>query len=265
MIDFALIGGSGLYLPDMLDNAEEKTVDTPFGSIVYACGSFNGKKIIFIPRHGKGHSVPPHKINYQANIYGLKKLGVKRIIASAAVGSINVKMQVGELVIPNQIIDFTKLRKNTFFEGEDGKVVHTDFTNPYCGALSDVLFKSACLEGIKSHNKGTYICTEGPRFETSAEINMYRLIGGDIVGMTAMPEAILAREANICYASFALVTNLAAGLSENLITHQEVFECMKSTNEKLKPFIKKALSEIVKMDNKCACQTTISEAESLKI
>lgn len=259
MINVALIGGSGIYLPDMLKNVFENQVDTPYGSISYSCGEIEGNKVAFISRHGKGHSLPPHKINYHANIWGLKKIGVKQIIASTAVGSINPQMQVGDFVIPDQIIDFTKKRSTTFYNGENNKVVHVDFTNPYCQKLGKVLSLSADEEKIKAHIGGTYICTEGPRFETAAEISMYRNLGGDIVGMTSIPEAVLAREAEICYATFSLVTNLAAGISTTPLSHQEVYDCMKQTKSKLNDFIQNALIKITQTKDDCSCQHALKE------
>lgn len=259
MINVALIGGSGIYLPDMLSNVFEDFVETPYGSIIYSCGEINGKKVAFIPRHGKGHSVPPHKINYRANIWGLKKIGVKHIISSTAVGSLNSEMKVGEFVIPDQILDFTKSRVNTFFDGDEERVVHVDVTNPYCQTLCNILSGAAKQEGIVSHLGGTYVCTEGPRFETAAEIKMYQKLCGDIVGMTGIPEATLAREAEMCYATFSLVTNLAAGISATPLSHQEVYDCMKQTNSKIMAFLKNALTKIAVLADDCTCQQALKE------
>lgn len=259
MITTALIGGSGIYIPDMLDNVFEDCVDTPYGSITYSCGEIQGRKVAFIPRHGKGHSLPPHQINYHANIWGLKKIGVKYIIASTAVGSLNPHMNVGDFVIPDQLLDFTKGRSSTFFEGEGKKVVHVDFTNPYCGELSKILHAAAKEVGINAHEGGTYVCTEGPRFETAAEIKMYSMLGGDIVGMTGIPETALAREAEICYATFSLVTNLAAGISPTPLSHQEVYDCMKQTNDKITAFLKDALYKISAIEVDCTCHHALKE------
>ncbi len=265
MFEMAVIGGSGLYSPDMLEKTGEAEIATPYGEVSYFHGELNTKKIIFMPRHGKKHSVPPHKINYHANIWALKKLGVKHIIASTAVGSLNKEMRVGDLVIPDQLLDFTKGRSQTFFDGKDGKVVHVDVSSPYCLHLSGILFDCAKSTQLAAHLGGVYVCTEGPRFETAAEIKMYRQLGGDIVGMTSVPESILAREAEICYASFSLVTNLAAGVSPHKLTHKEVYDCMRETNDKLIPFLQKALAKIVQEPLDCECQHALAEFGGFKI
>ena len=265
MINVALIGGSGIYLPDMLENVFEDIVKTPYGDIKYSCGEINGRKIVFIPRHGKGHSVPPHKVNYHANIWGLKKLGVKYIVASTAVGSLNPDMQVGEFVIPDQLLDFTKSRSTTFFDGKDNKVVHVDLTNPYCQEVSSILAASAADTGIKVRKGGTYVCTEGPRFETAGEIKMYRILGGDIVGMTAVPELVLAREAEMCYATFSLVTNMGAGISEHPLSHQEVYDCVAQTNDKIMLFLKNALGVLAENDSDCTCLHAIKDFGGFKV
>lgn len=265
MVNVALIGGSGIYLPDMLEDVVEDTVETPYGKVTYSCGQINDKKIVFIPRHGKGHSVPPHKINYHANIWGLKKLGVKYIVASTAVGSLNPAMKVGEFVVPDQLLDFTKGRSTTFFDGKDNKVVHVDLTEPYCPAVSSIIADTAADTDITVHKGGTYVCAEGPRFETAAEIKMYRILGGDIVGMTAVPELVLAREAEMCYSTFSLVTNMAAGLSEHPLSHQEVYDCVAKTNDKIMAFLKKALAALSEKDFDCACLHAIKDFGGFKV
>lgn len=259
MYKVALIGGSGLYIPDMLECVKEESINTPYGQIKYSFGKINGEFVVFIPRHGKAHSVPPHKVNYHANIWALKKLGVKYIISSTAVGSFNSNMNVGDLVIPNQLLDFTKSRVSSFYNGESDKVVHVDVTIPYCEKVSGILVNCAEEEGLMCHSSGTYVCTEGPRFETAAEVNMYKQLGGDIVGMTGVPETILAREAEICYSTFSLVTNLGAGISEQALSHQEVYDCMKKTNEKLTAFIARSLNNLVKIDIDCSCHHALKE------
>lgn len=259
MFKVALIGGSGLYVPSMLKNVQEESLSTPYGQIKYSYGQIENENVIFIPRHGKGHSVPPHKVNYHANIWGLKKLGVKYIISSTAVGSFNSNMKVGDLVIPNQLLDFTKSRVVSFFNGENNKVVHVDVTNPYCQEVSDILVKCAQEEQITCHSSGTYVCTEGPRFETAAEVKMYQKLNGDIVGMTGVPEVILAREAEMCYATFSLVTNLGAGISPHALSHQEVYDCMKETNDKLTSFILRVLKVLVNFDLDCQCQHALKD------
>ena len=192
--------------------------------------------MVFLPRHGTGHSVPPHRINYQANIWGMRALGVEAIIATAAVGSLNPEMRPGDFVFVDQFIDFTKNRRQTFFDGRENGVAHLDFTEPYCPALRKTMAAAAgelrARPGAEFafHEKGVYICTEGPRFETPAEIRAYALLGADVVGMTSYPEVALAREAGICYATIAMVTNLAAGMAGGRLTHEEVLEVMAKTS-----------------------------------
>ena len=259
MSKVALIGGSGIYLPNMLDNIIESEMLTPFGTVMYSKGTIDNKEVIFMTRHGKKHSVPPHKINYRANIYALKKLGVKYIIASAAVGSLNKKMRVGDFVIPDQLLDFTKSRINSFYNGEDNKVVHVDVTDPYCKNLIEILASSAKKSNINPIVGATYVCTEGPRFETAAEIKMYEKLGGDIVGMTASPELVLAREAEMCYATFALVTNMAAGISKTQLSHQEVYDEMKVANDKIVLYLTNVLKHLVIYDDDCECLHALKE------
>jgi len=162
----AVIGGTGVYDPEILEDVQEKEIKTPFGDVTFILGSYKGKEVYFMSRHGKGHSLPPHKINYRANIWALKEMEVDRIISTAAVGSINKEMAPGSLVLIDQFIDFTKQRPLTFFEGKEGEVVHTDFTEPYCPQLRETIMK--VVEGFpyKIFDYGTYVCCEGPRFET---------------------------------------------------------------------------------------------------
>jgi 5'-methylthioadenosine phosphorylase len=250
-----LIGGSGLYSPGMLKNVEESAIDTPYGTAVYSHGEINNKKVAFMARHNQDHSVPPHMVNYRANIWALKKIGVKSIIAGTAVGSLNAKMNVGDLVIPDQLLDFTKTRVYTFFDGKnDKRVAHIDLTEPYCALLRKVLLRCAPKGDFLCHGGGTYVCTEGPRFETGAEIKMYKLLGGDIVGMTGVPELVLAREAQICYAAFSLVTNMAAGISETPLSHQEVFDCMAKSKERISLFVENVLAAVAELDEDCSCR-----------
>lgn len=223
----AIIGGTGVYDPDMLSDLQEVAVETVYGSPVpVVTGKYAGKEVVFLSRHGSKHSVPPHKINYRANIAALKKLGVQRVLATAAVGSLNPAMESGHLALVDQFIDFTKDRKSTYYDGGEAGVVHTDFTEPYCIEMRDILSRVAKDLNIRLHSKSTYVCAEGPRFETPAEIKMFRQWGSDLVGMTGVPEVVLARELGLCYNTIALVTNFAAGISPEKLTHQEVLEAM---------------------------------------
>lgn len=244
-----IIGGSGVYDPEMLSNTKEITVDTDYGAVNMVSGIHKQKKVYFLPRHGGKHSVPPHKINYRANIQALKDVQVERIISTSAVGSLNEDMKPGDFVLLDQFIDFTKTRVYTFF---DDKVVHTDMTIPYCPQLRNIIMDAAGVMDIPLHLHGTYICTEGPRFETPAEISMFGMMGGDVVGMTNVPEVVLAREAKICYASLAVVTNYAAGISLSRITHEEVIEIMDTSIETIKKLVTKTI-EMISKPKTCEC------------
>jgi 5'-methylthioadenosine phosphorylase len=227
----AVIGGSGVYNPSWMSDAVQEVVTTPFGDVEVTRGlaQGNSEAAVFINRHGRGHRLPPHRVNYRANIWALKQLKVQRIIATAAVGSLNPSMAPGALVLPDQFIDFTRSRPSTFFEGGDSQsgVVHADMSQPFCPALADLLVQSAELAEVVPTVRGaTYVCSEGPRFETPAEIRAFQMLGGDLVGMTAVPEAVLARELGMCYQTVALVTNWAAGLSDHPLSQQEVFDLM---------------------------------------
>ncbi len=221
---FAVIGGTGFY--DFLTGeVTPLTVDTPYGLVQMDRGQVEGREVYFLPRHGREHSIPPHRVNYRANLSALRALEVRNVLASAAVGSLSETMPPGSLALLTQFLDFTKSRPTTFFDGEEG-VVHTDMSDPYCPHLRQELraAATALLEHLAP--EATYVCAEGPRFETPAEIRMYRQLGGDLVGMTSVPEVVLAREAGLCYASVAIVTNWAAGVVPEPLRHEQVSSFM---------------------------------------
>lgn len=203
-----VIGGSGLYEMEGLTDLQEVTVDTPFGapSDSYVTGMLNGVKMVFLPRHGRGHRLLPSEVPYRANIYGMKRLGVQRIISVSAVGSMKEAIVPGHIVIPDQFFDRTQGKRASTFFGE-GVVAHVQFADPVCRDLSVVLADAARRVGATVHQGGTYICIEGPNFSSRAESNTYRSWGVDVIGMTNIPEARLAREAEICYATVALATD----------------------------------------------------------
>lgn len=241
----------------MLENVREETVDTPYGSVTLRIGQCQGKGVAFLARHGSDHSVPPHKINYRANIFALAKIGVTRVIATNAVGSLRERMAPGHFVLANQFIDFTKGRPSTFFEGGEAGVAHVDMTAPYCPQLNGVLYETAKPLGITIHDGGTYVCTEGPRFETPAEIEMFQQWGGHLVGMTGVPEVVLAREAGLCYSSISMVTNYAAGLAGYPLTHEEVLQVMERNTEQLRDLIVEAIPRLP--DTRlCGCGNTVT-------
>ncbi len=224
MRGIAIIGGTGLTSLPGLSISDETFVATPFGDTSAALikGQLNNQKIIFLARHGAEHTIPPHKVNYRANIWALKEAGADYMIAINAVGGINTSLQPGQLVIPDQLIDYTYAREMTFFDAEDSPVTHVDFTEPYCHELRNSLLDAADKNGIELATAGTYGVTQGPRLETAAEIRRMAQDGCDIVGMTGMPEAVLARELGCCYASISVIANLAAGLGEGEITMAEI-------------------------------------------
>lgn len=224
MTGIAIIGGTGLTALPGLEILEQHPMQTPFGtaSAPAILGYYYDKPVIFLARHGTEHTIPPHKINYRANIWGLKQLGTTRIISVAAVGSIATAMRPCDLVIPHQLIDYTWGREPSFFSEDLTHVTHIDFTHPYCQTLREQLLTAARQVDCQTHEQGIYGVTQGPRLETIAEINRMERDGCDIVGMTAMPEAALARELDICYASCAVVANEAAGRNPTELTMAEI-------------------------------------------
>ena len=249
----AIIGGTGVYTQDLLEDKKIITAETRYGSVSLTRGTYQGQTIYFLARHGGGHSVPPHLVNYRANIAALKKLGAEAVIATAAVGTLNESMPPGSRIILDQFIDFTKNRVQTFFEGQGGEVVHTDFTEPYCPCVNEAIIKGAEHCGEKVIVGGCYACAEGPRFETPAEIKMYKMLGADLVGMTNVPEVTLAREAGLCYATIALATNFAAGISKTPLSHEEVLAEMDRGKEGLKKLLVSAAS-FVEVKRSCGCE-----------
>lgn len=258
-VSLAVIGGTGVYDPRMLSEVREQTVTTPYGEVTVRIGRFQEREVAFVPRHGETHSVPPHRINYRANLWSLRELGVERTLATAAVGSLNPDMRPGDFVLVDQFIDFTRNRAQTFYEGGEEGVFHVDMTNPYCPELREFIFQCGNKLGFAVHQGGVYVCTEGPRFETPAEIRMFRQWGGDVVGMTNVPEVVLARELGICYAAIAVVTNYAAGISPAMLTHSEVLEMMRTNAERLRQIISAAL-EIIPLERNCSCAEVLKEA-----
>jgi len=242
----AIIGGSGLTSLKNLDVTRSDVVRTPYGEpsgpMVY--GRLNGKDVVFLPRHGPDHSIPPHRVNYRANIWALKEVGVGRIVAVAAVGGIASNLQARDLVFPDQIIDYTYGRSHTFFDGEERKVTHVDFTFPYCSDLRRCLTEAARRVGIAAIEKGTYGATQGPRFESAAEIRRMERDGADIVGMTGMPEAALARELDIRYAAIAVVVNRAAGKEESIISLKEIEAHLEAGMVKVRTLLESAIPAI---------------------
>ncbi|PKM82613.1 MAG: S-methyl-5'-thioadenosine phosphorylase [Firmicutes bacterium HGW-Firmicutes-14] len=262
MVRIGIIGGTGVYDPKILKDISEEHIRTDYGNIRVTVGKHNGIPVAFLPRHGEDHTIPPHRVNYRGNIMALRKLGVERILATGAVGSLNLKMNPGEFVLVDQFIDFTKNRPHTFFEDGEKGVVHIDMTEPYCREFRKIVATAAATLEIPLKTRGTYICTEGPRFETPAEIKMYSLLGGHLVGMTGVPEVVLAREAEMCYVTVAMITNFAAGISPKPLTHTEVLEAMGRSNDNLRKLIMRVI-EMIPEGRNCECQNSIEELGSL--
>ena len=236
-----LIAGTGFYNLPALKNGESKEIETPYGKAQIRSGEWNGARLIFLTRHGVGHSIPPHLINYRANIKAMKDLGVEQIIAINVVGGINPKLSPGDLCLIDDFIDFTSGRQHTFSDGSKPGVQHVDVTRPYDAKIQNALRQSAKESGILLHENGVYAGFNGPRFETPSEIRLAALAGATVVGMTGCPEVSLARELGIAYASIALVVNPAAGLSEAEITMDEINKALDLGKSKALTVIEGAL------------------------
>ena len=258
-VEIGIFGGTGIYDSGLLEDAHEVTVETPYGmpSDSITVGTFMGRKIAFLPRHGKKHSIPPHMINYRANIWAFKELGVTRIIAPSAVGSLKEEIEPGHFALPNQFLDFTKSRKGTF--SEEGRVIHISVADPFCPELQSSITSSAKKQGIDVHSNCTYVCIEGPRFSTKAESKFYRTTGGDIIGMTMVPECQLAREAQMCYASISTITDYDVW-AEKPVTAKEVLDTLSKNIKRTKQLLAELLKHIPKTRN-CGCSEALKEAE----
>jgi len=258
--NIGVIGGSGLYEIEGLTDIEEVRVDTPFGapSDAVILGSLEGRRLAFLPRHGRGHLLSPSEINYRANVYALKSLGVENIIAVSAVGSMREDIVPGHIVVIDQFYDHTKHRRSTFYEG--GVVAHVHFADPICPNLADVLEESARTAGATVHRGGTYINMEGPQFSTRAESNIYRKWGVDVIGMTNAPEAKLAREAEICYSTMALATDYDCWHEgEEDVSIEAVLAIIAKNVETAKATIKHAAAKLPTPAD-CACRSAMSHA-----
>jgi len=241
----AIIGGSGLAQLTELEVARRQIVRTPYGepSGPLTFGRLAGGEVAFLARHGYGHTLAPHEINYRANLWALRDRGVTRILAVCTVGGIARGLGAGSLVVPDQIIDYTWGRKSTYFEGAEQPVVHVDFTHPYCGETRRMLIEGAAQAGVEVVPRGTYAAVQGPRLETVAEIDRLERDGADLVGMTGMPEAALARELGIPYAALALVANPAAGrgTSAESISLEEISRVLKETMGRVRQVVGKVV------------------------
>lgn len=260
MKPIGIVGGSGLYqLPDVEIVSRER-VDTPFGdpSDTFVLGSLKGVDVVFLSRHGEGHKVVASGINFRANIYGFKSLGVETLIGVSAVGSLREELEPRHMIIPDQIIDLTKGRESTFFK--DNPAVHVSMADPTCSQLNKVLYDAATSIGVTAHLGGTYVCMEGPAFSTRAESNLYRSWNADVIGMTAATEAKLCREAEICYSALALVTDYDVwreGTED--VTIDIIIEYVRQNAETAAKIVKEAIAKIPDLSS-CECRSALATA-----
>ena len=253
MKTIGVIGGSGLYEIEGISGVKTVSVETPWGkpSSSLLTGTLGGVRMVFLPRHGTGHTVYPSEINFRANIYAMKAMGVEWIISVSAVGSLKEEIEPGHIVIPDQFIDNTRRRPSTFFEG--GIVAHVSMADPVCSVLSGCLREASLDFGGTTHSGGTYVCIEGPQFSTRAESHLYRKWGADIIGMTAMPEAKLAREAEICYSTIALCTDYDCWNEDHDdVMVSDIIEIMNKNVEAAKKIVA-AVVDAIPEEKECPC------------
>lgn len=257
--ELGLFGGSGFY--SFIDGAEEVDVTTPYGppSDRVAIGEVAGRRVAFIPRHGRGHTIPPHRINFRANLWAFKELGVSRVIAPCAVGSLRADLAPGTFVLCDQLVDRTSGRPDTFFDGP--KVVHAGFADPYCPELRALAASVGAGLGIPLREAGTGIVIQGPRFSTRAESAFYGRQGWDVIGMTQYPEVVLARELELCCLNISLVTDYDVGLEGmEPVSTQEVIKVLQANNESLKTFLGDLIGKIP-TTRSCGCGTALTDSE----
>jgi 5'-methylthioadenosine phosphorylase len=262
-INIGIIGGSGLYQMPELTEIEELKIDTPFGppSDAFVIGTLEGQRVAFLPRHGRGHRFTPTEVPFRANIYAMKLLGVERILSASAVGSLQEKYAPLDMVIPDQFFDRTRARarESTFFG--DGIVAHIAFAHPVCGDLGNVLEASCSVADVKVHRGGTYVCMEGPAFSTVAESNVYRSWNMDIIGMTNLQEAKLAREAEICYATLALVTDYDCWHpGHDAVTVEAVIEYLNKNVRNAQLIMRQAVKQLAEKSRTCKCGDALKHA-----
>jgi len=259
-IKIGIVGGSGLYQMAGLTEIEEIEVETPFGkpSDTYRIGTLEGKRVAFLARHNRNHTISPSELNFRANIYGFKKLGVEWILSASAVGSLKEEIRPLDIVLPDQFYDRTKTRISTFFN--EGIVVHVSFAHPVCSQLADVIEQGAKDSGIQVKRGGTYVCMEGPQFSTIAESNTYRRNGADLIGMTNLQEAKLAREAEICYTTIALVTDYDCWHPDHdAVTVTTVIENLRKNNDNAQKILRASVKRLP-VDRTCKCGHALNHA-----
>ena len=258
-MEVGIFGGTGIYDSGLLEKPQEIDIETPYGkpSDKITIGEFRGRKIAFLPRHGKKHSIPPNMINYRANIWAFKELGITRIIAPSAVGSLKKEVEPGHFALPTQFLDFTKSRNGSF--SEEGRVIHISVADPFCPEIQSSILEVVEKKKFPIHKNCTYVCIEGPRFSTKAESKFYRNTDSEIIGMTLVPECQLAREAQMCYASISTVTDYDVW-AEKPVTAKEVLETLAKNVERTKQVLVELIEKIPK-NRSCSCAKALEEAE----
>jgi len=255
-----IIGGSGLYSMEGLHIDEERRLQTPFGdpSDAYLLGTLDGQKVAFLPRHGRGHRMTPSELNYRANIYGFKLLGVERIVSVSAVGSMQLQYKPTHIVVPDQFFDRTRHRPDTFFG--NGIVGHVAFADPICAGAALMMSEAGREAGARVHVGGVYICIEGPQFSTRAESNLYRSWGVDVIGMTNLTEAKLAREAEICYVTMAMVTDYDCWHESGDVSVEQILAYLRANASMAQTIIRKTIPRVAKRERNCACANALQFA-----
>ena len=253
-----VIAGSGVDLPGF-EFIEERAVDSEYGtpSESYKHFRYNSTDVYFLRRHGARHKIPPHRVNYRANIYGFKRIGADAVVAVSAVGGINSALKPGDIAVTANAIDFTNGRNATYFH--DDEVFHIDMTNPFCPALRKQILSAAKRAKVKVYDGGVYLCTNGPRYETAAEIAAYSRLGADFVGMTLFPECVLAREIGVCYANISVITNYAAGITGNKLTSDEVIGTMGISSGYVQSILHSFIDNLSAWE--CGCKNTLNGAK----
>jgi len=258
--DIGIIGGTGLYQMDGFTDVREVAVETPFGppSDSLFVGSLDGRRVAFLPRHGRGHRILPHELNFRANVFAMKKLGVEWILSVSAVGSLKERYEPLHVVVPDQFIDRTRQRKSTFFG--NGLVAHVAFAHPFCRNLSKVMAEACVEAGATHHVGGTYVCMEGPQFSTLAESELYRSWGADLIGMTNLQEAKLAREAEICYSTLAMVTDYDCWHPDHdAVTAEQIMGVLGKNAETARKVLRAAVRRLP-IPRGCECATALKYA-----
>ncbi len=259
--EIAVIGGTGVYDPGMFEKKREIKVHTPHGdtSDLITIGTYADRSVAFLPRHGRNHRIPPHRIPARANIWALKQLGVQRILAPAAVGSMRMELKPGHIAFPDQFVDYTKSREYTFYDG--GEVCHVSVADPFCPELRETAIGTAKHLGLEVHEQATYVCIEGPRYSTRAESRFFKdFVKADVIGMTLVPECVLAREAEICYLSIATITDYDVW-AEKPVSSREVIETLQKNVQNTRKLLMELVPKIPPKRERCSCGEALKDAK----